>query len=39
MLKMQEEIAKLLTDQKAHKHDEAKYLKKELREMTKNFNN
>lgn len=39
MLKLQEEINTLLNDQKSHKHDEAKYLKKELRDMNKNFSN
>ena len=39
MLKLQEEINTLLNDQKSHKHDEAKYIKKELRDMNKNFSN
>jgi len=37
-MKLQEEINNLLNDQKTHRHDEAKYLKKELRDMNKNFN-
>ncbi len=37
MMKLQEEINNLLTKQESHKHDEAKYLKKELREMNMNF--
>ena len=37
MLKLQEEINTLLSEQKSHKHDEARYLKKELRDMNKNF--
>ncbi len=39
MVKLQEDFNNLLNDQKSHKHDEAKYLKKELRDMNKNFSN
>lgn len=38
MSKLQQDINSLLNEQKAHKHEEAKYLKKEMREMNKNFN-
>lgn len=39
MMKLQEEINNLLSDHKVHRHDEAKYLKKELRDLNKNFSN
>ncbi|CDW85033.1 UNKNOWN [Stylonychia lemnae] len=39
MMKLQEEINNLFNEQKTHRHDEARYLKKELRDMNKNFNN
>jgi len=38
MSKLQVDINNLLSEQKVHKHDEAKYLKKEMRDMNKNFN-
>ena len=37
MNKLQEEINSLLSEHKNHRHDEAKYLKKELRDLNKNF--
>ena len=37
MTKLQEEINVLLSEHKSHRHDEAKYLKKELRDLNKNF--
>ena len=37
MTKLQEEINTLLLEHKSHRHDEAKYLKKELRDLNKNF--
>lgn len=37
-MKLQEDINTLLNENKNHKHDEARYLKKELRDINKNVN-
>jgi len=37
-MKLQDEINNLFSEQKTHRHDEAKYLKKAMRDMNKSFN-